>query len=64
MLNSSDSINHSNDITILIKKLEDIVSTGIQVDKNLRQPSFYNSVTIDELKVECFAIICDLLTGQ
>jgi hypothetical protein len=48
----------------LIKKLDTIVNNGIYVDKNLRQPTFYSNVTFLELKVECFSIICDLLTNQ
>ena len=57
----SDTTNRANDVR---KKLDDIVTNGIHVDKNLRQPSFYSSITYDELKVESFGIVCDLLSSQ
>jgi serine/threonine protein phosphatase PrpC len=59
MVDSSDSTTQNHKL-----KLDSLISNGIQVDKNLRQPTFYSFVNYDELKVECFSIVCDLLTSQ
>jgi len=37
---------------------------GIELDKNLRQPSYYSTINYNELKSEVFGIIADLLTTE
>ena len=44
--------------------LSGLMANGIEVDKNLRQPTFYSWITFDELKIESFWIITDLLGNQ
>jgi hypothetical protein len=44
--------------------LNGLIINGIQVNRNLRQPSYYSAVTLDELKAESLSIISDLLTSQ
>lgn len=44
--------------------LSNLISNGIVIDKNLRQPSYYSTISFAELKIECFVIIADLLINQ
>lgn len=44
--------------------LSGLMGNGIEVDKNLRQPTFYTWLTYDELKIDSFWIITDLLDNQ
>ncbi|RMZ99273.1 phosphatase [Brachionus plicatilis] len=52
--------NENENLNLLVKLIE----SGIQVDKNLRQPTYYSSVYFDELCIESTCIITDLLTNQ
>jgi hypothetical protein len=44
--------------------LNNLITNGIVIDKNLRQPTFYSKVNFNDLKVECFTIIADMLSNQ
>ena len=44
--------------------LNSLVMNGIELDKNLRQPTYYSAIHFTELKPEVFGIISDLLTAQ
>ena len=44
--------------------LSGLMANGIEIDKNLRQPTFYSWIAYDELKIESFWIITDLLGNQ
>jgi hypothetical protein len=44
--------------------LNSLVMNGIELDKNLRQPTYYSTINYNELKSEVFGIITDLLTTQ
>ena len=50
----------SEHLTLLNKMIEN----GIQIDKNLRQPTYYSSIYSDELCIESSCIITDLLSNQ
>jgi len=50
--------------TTVYASLNSLVINGIEVDRKLRQPSYYTSVNFEELKVEVAAILADLLTNQ
>lgn len=49
---------------LIYSSLTNLINNGLHIDKNLRQPSFYSWLSYDELKIECFIILCDLLTNQ
>lgn len=48
----------------IFTSLNSLVMNGIELDKNLRQPSYYSCINSNELKVETFGIISDLLSNQ
>jgi hypothetical protein len=56
--------NQNDNASQLQLRLESLIQTGIKVDKNLRQPTYYTSITYSEITAECFAIISDLLKNQ
>ena len=53
-----------NGTTTVYASLNSLVINGIEVDRKLRQPSYYTTVNFDELKLEVAAILADLLTNQ
>ena len=61
---SSPSSPSSNLSPLIYSSLSILVKNGIQVDKHLRQPSYYTWVGADDLSNECLNIIGELLTGQ
>lgn len=48
----------------LLTILHQLSANGIEVDKNLRQPSYYSRIEADELAAETFATISDLLNSR
>lgn len=63
----SSPVNNNNNVspaTAMFNSLSYLISNGIEIDKNLRQPTFYSWITFSELKCECFVIISELLTNQ
>jgi hypothetical protein len=62
--NDSSSSSLTSSESIFYPLLNELINNGIQVDKNLRQPTYYSLITFKELKAECFAIINDLLTSK
>lgn len=54
----------TNTNTEIYAALSNLMSSGIEIDKNLRQPTYYTWLDCDELKIDAFYIITDLLTHQ
>lgn len=44
--------------------LNHLLKNGIEIDKNLRQPTYYSRINLEEFKNEIFAIINHLLSNQ
>lgn len=44
--------------------LNNLLKNGIEIDKNLRQPTYYSRINLEEFKNEIFAIINHLLNNQ
>ncbi len=65
-LNSNEMIDTSTVLhcSKVTASLNNLITNGIVIDKNLRQPTFYSKVNFNDLKVECFTIIADMLINQ
>lgn len=59
-----EDLNSSNQANTIYASLNNLLKNGIEIDKNLRQPTYYSRLETDEFKIEIFAIINNLLTNQ
>ena len=54
----------TNSSSTIYASLNNLLKNGIEIDKNLRQPTYYSRINLDELKIEIFAIINNFLINQ
>jgi hypothetical protein len=59
------NLNQSNLTNTIYASLNNLLKNGIEIDRNLRQPTYYSRLNVsNELQVEIFSIVSQLLTNQ